>query len=347
MAMPSYHAHYTILNVLPDADPAVIEAAYKALMKKHHPDKHPAGPVAGERVAAELNRAWWVLRDPDRRAAYDAEERARQERHRVELARAFPEPAPRGASEPVRRPAPPHPARAGQRAATWIGMAGVVVLVGAIVVLARGPGELDAPVIASTTPLVVGSASGLPGLPAGLDEEAFRSLPVNRQQIFTAVAEFKRIADSGGLPAAARFSERCFAAQARSRGIGEFDYCVAFDHAASRTDLRPQAAPEPHFGPQLLVQRHVRAAADSLSRDTTIIESRLFEIRRLTDNALFDYGAPPPRVVTQVPQAERPTAAARPTPRRVVSRPQAAQRRAVRERAEEPRDFVERQGGIY
>lgn len=345
--MPTYNRHYTTLNVLPDADPVVIEAAYKALMKKHHPDKHPAGPVAGERSAAELNRAWWVLRDPDRRTAYDADEKARQERHRVELARAFPDPPPRGA-EPARRPPPPD-ARAGQRIAAVIGVAGIALLVGAILAMARGE-TLDARLVAAAPPLVSEAASRLPGLPGfgdELDQEAFRALPVNRQQIFTAVAEFKRIAARGGLPAAARFSEQCFAAQARSRGIGEFDYCVSFDHAATRTDLAPELAPDPRFAPLPTVQRHIRAAADTLSRDTTIIEARLFEVRRLTDSALLDL-SPRPAALTRIEEAApTPIAAARPSPRPAEPRARPQPRRPDRLRAEAPEDFVEREGGIY
>jgi curved DNA-binding protein CbpA len=122
--------------VLPDADPVVIEAAYKALMKRHHPDIRSGGGAAvGERIAAELNQAYQTLRDPDRRAAYDAEEHSRQERHRAELARAFEPPVPRAA--PCRRNAR-EPARAGQRAAAWIGAAGILMLGGAIYLLAQG-----------------------------------------------------------------------------------------------------------------------------------------------------------------------------------------------------------------
>lgn len=343
--MPTYNAYYRALNVVPDADPVVIEAAYKALMKKHHPDKHPAGPAAGERDAAELNRAWAVLRDPTRRAAYDAEERARQERHRVDLARAFPDAPPRGGPEPARRPALPNP-RGGQRLAAVIGLAGIAVLVAAIVLMARG-GGLDAKLVAAP-PLVTEAASRLPGLPGfadELDEEAFRALPVNRQQVFTAVAEFKRISGRGGLPAAARFSEQCFTAQARSRGIGEFDYCVAFDHAAARTDLTPELSPDPRFAPQATMQRHIRAAADSLSRDTTIIEARLFEVRRLTDSALLDL-SPRPIALTEV-EAPAAVAAAPPAVRTPEPRARPQPPRPARPRGEAPQDFVEREGGIY
>jgi curved DNA-binding protein CbpA len=348
--MPSYNAHYKTLQVSTDADTEVIEAAYKALIKKHHPDRHPAGPSAGERVASDLNRAWHVLRDPDRRAAYDAEEKARQERHKVELARAFPETVPGRAVEPVRRPpVPPAPARKGQRIAAGVGLLGIGVLVGAIVLMARGSGGLDAKLVEAAPAVAAEAVARLPGLPGmdtDFDEAAFRALPVNRQQVFTAVAEFKRISDRGGLPAAARFSEKCFADQARSRGLGEFDFCVAFDHAAGRTDLLPNAPDEPRFQPQTAMARHIQAAATSLSKDTTIIEARLFEIRRVTDSALADLD---PRLA-QLAEVPEPVAA----PVRVLSRPRPAeraarppQRRAPARAEPTPQDFLEREGGIY
>ncbi len=59
--------YYAILQVDPRAEPDVIQAAYRALARKYHPD------VAGgsdERMTA-LNNAWTVLRDPQARAEYD------------------------------------------------------------------------------------------------------------------------------------------------------------------------------------------------------------------------------------------------------------------------------------
>jgi curved DNA-binding protein CbpA len=60
--------HYKILQVDPEADPEVIQAAYHRLARKFHPDV--GGSADAERMA-RLNLAWEVLRDPDRRAAYD------------------------------------------------------------------------------------------------------------------------------------------------------------------------------------------------------------------------------------------------------------------------------------
>jgi len=61
---------YKILQVDPAADPEIIQAAYHRLARKHHPDVAP-DPGAANRMAA-INRAWEVLGDPGRRAAYDA-----------------------------------------------------------------------------------------------------------------------------------------------------------------------------------------------------------------------------------------------------------------------------------
>lgn len=62
---------YRILQVDPAADPDVLAAAFRALARRVHPDRDTSG-VQDERMA-ELNRAYAVLRDPDRRRAYDAQ----------------------------------------------------------------------------------------------------------------------------------------------------------------------------------------------------------------------------------------------------------------------------------
>jgi curved DNA-binding protein CbpA len=58
---------YEVLQVRADADHEVIQAAYRALARKHHPDR---GGDPGE--MARLNEAWAVLSDPRRRATHDA-----------------------------------------------------------------------------------------------------------------------------------------------------------------------------------------------------------------------------------------------------------------------------------
>ena len=59
---------YEILQVHPSALPEVVEAAYRALALVHHPDRngnHDGGAMA------ELNWAYSVLHDPERRIEYD------------------------------------------------------------------------------------------------------------------------------------------------------------------------------------------------------------------------------------------------------------------------------------
>ncbi len=61
--------YYAILQVDPQAEPEVIEAAYRRLSRKHHPDVSDE-PDAARRMR-DLNEAYEVLSDPARRRAYD------------------------------------------------------------------------------------------------------------------------------------------------------------------------------------------------------------------------------------------------------------------------------------
>ncbi|MGD8486331.1 MAG: DnaJ domain-containing protein [Chloroflexota bacterium] len=59
---------YEVLMLHPTATIEVINAAYRALAKKYHPDH--AGPEASEQMAA-INEAYTILSDEDKRARYD------------------------------------------------------------------------------------------------------------------------------------------------------------------------------------------------------------------------------------------------------------------------------------
>ena len=61
--------YYVTLQVDPRADREVIEAAYRRLARKWHPDRSPAPEAAAK--MQDLNEAYEVLGDPERRRAYD------------------------------------------------------------------------------------------------------------------------------------------------------------------------------------------------------------------------------------------------------------------------------------
>ncbi len=61
--------HYAALQVSRDAEPEVIEKAYRALALKYHPDTSSAQHA--ERRMQLINEAYAVLHDPDRRQRYD------------------------------------------------------------------------------------------------------------------------------------------------------------------------------------------------------------------------------------------------------------------------------------
>ena len=62
---------YQVLGLLPQAEPEVIKAAYKALAQKYHPDKHPDKKILFTEIMTELNEAHEVLRNIKRRKDYD------------------------------------------------------------------------------------------------------------------------------------------------------------------------------------------------------------------------------------------------------------------------------------
>lgn len=89
--MASRRSFYDVLNVSPDAETVVIEAAYRALMKKYHPDQSAAAGAKESAGAAEINQAFAVLRDAERRADYDRRESTRQQAFRLVPAPAMPQ----------------------------------------------------------------------------------------------------------------------------------------------------------------------------------------------------------------------------------------------------------------
>jgi hypothetical protein len=72
--------HYARLGIAADATADEVRDAYRRAARRHHPDT--AGGDA--RAMAEVNEAWRVLGDPQRRLDYDRERRAAAERSAVD-----------------------------------------------------------------------------------------------------------------------------------------------------------------------------------------------------------------------------------------------------------------------
>lgn len=69
--------HYATLGLPRKCSAEQIRVAYRLLAKQHHPDLNPDSPAATEK-ARELNAAYEILGDPEKRKAYDRELNARE-----------------------------------------------------------------------------------------------------------------------------------------------------------------------------------------------------------------------------------------------------------------------------
>lgn len=70
-------SHYERLGVPAGSTQEQIRLAYLRMARANHPDtrdqQDPAGAGESQRAMVAINAAWFVLGDPDRRAAYDEE----------------------------------------------------------------------------------------------------------------------------------------------------------------------------------------------------------------------------------------------------------------------------------
>ncbi len=105
--MPEKYSFYDTLGVRADASPDEIRDAFRRNVAKYHPDVNPA-PNA-EMLMAMLNEAWETLRDPARRAAYDAQ-RASPQR---------PPPPPNNSAQAAQAAEAANAAREAGRRAEW------------------------------------------------------------------------------------------------------------------------------------------------------------------------------------------------------------------------------------
>lgn len=70
--------YYEILGVSPNAETAVISAAYKALTRIYHPDIYTGDKEYALKRSKELNKAWEVLSKPESRRQHDQKAKSKQ-----------------------------------------------------------------------------------------------------------------------------------------------------------------------------------------------------------------------------------------------------------------------------
>ncbi|RDE04802.1 J domain-containing protein [Sphingomonas aracearum] len=269
-SMPDY---YAVLGLSPSADQATIHRAWKALLRRFHPDANP-GVDVGSRAQA-INEAYAVLGKPGPRAAYDRARFAPPPPPRTGMrpgTRPGPHPQPRRRADPHARPAAPktsQPQRGGA-GDKWLPGFFLLLLtaapVGMIFVLQNE--ELDlpraqarAPVAAPAPPPPAPAAEASPDLPAPLPGEA---PPLDRTSLDTAIAQGRETVADSGPAAAARRSRRCAAGAA---GWAAADFCAAFDEAAllTHTLMRHTPATDPWLAAatERTLQRYVALGLDA------------------------------------------------------------------------------------
>lgn len=63
--------YYSLLGVMPDAEDIVIKAAYRALAQRYHPDRFGGSQEKAHAFMSELNEAYGILSNQEKRRAYD------------------------------------------------------------------------------------------------------------------------------------------------------------------------------------------------------------------------------------------------------------------------------------
>lgn len=255
--------HYEVLGVHSHSEPASIRTAYMTLMKRHHPDRR----VRGRRADVyRINLAYAVLRDPARRAQYDAELL-----HMRMQSLPFP-----GKDRRLPVVTSPHKRRsAAAMLLLWL-------LALPLLMLATSDKSPMTPVLPSAPAVaqMLGRSPSRPTSPAQthVDLPNVDQSAVKREVIEAAYLSLDR---------AVLLSVRCFA-QVRSKPqVAVADRCIALDLAYSYWHEGEFSGKdmETYFSPSLMRQRHEAALALVAPQD---LGARLEALRAGTFAALTD-----------------------------------------------------------
>lgn len=261
--------YYAVLGVAPGSEDVVIAAAYRALMRRYHPDTNK--DAMAQQKAREINEAYAVLGDAAKRAEYDRQRAVRktasgqQQRNSDQGSQkaAGSEPkasAGQGSARP-QQPPPPSGSRMTDGSTGWL-ITAVIIGILALPALLSGNNNQAAEntmnvdetltvenIIANDTTAIDASldaagnavenaadalnlmgAEVLPGL---------SELPVAQVEfsnVESAAQKFAAILMSGGISGARAFSDRCHKGVLAKPSWAAADYCAAFDFAAVHID---------------------------------------------------------------------------------------------------------------
>jgi curved DNA-binding protein CbpA len=255
---------YALLGVAVDADGATIRAAYLRLIKERHPDRRGHGEAAAG--ASELNEAYALLRNPERRRAYDLGRRK---------AAALPV-----VVAPPRRPPPPPRSRIGW----WLGLPVVVGLAWVAAQLGQRAYEQTAPRISPSAEAEEEATEPSSGPPSGW---------VDGAMIEQAVDNLVALRTAGRTAEIERYSRTCSAQFETDPSPLRADHCIAFDIAAATLDARGKTSATP----PAVAARHA-VMLRRLFEEPVATEMRLREIRAETISAVarrLGPAAPPER----------------------------------------------------
>jgi curved DNA-binding protein CbpA len=239
-AMAGAPDYYATLGVSPDADQAVIRAAWKALLRKYHPDTAHGVPDAADRTRA-FNAAWAVLGNANRRIAYDLERAAPpDDEARPGWASPYPMPPRRGAGTTL------------LLILAFVGLPAVAITLPGVpgqvaAMLPGGDGGSAASFTRSSfrqvrrlltpTGFGAGSAAASPVIPTSLSAPVQRPAAapqIDRATIRLAVRQYGRVIRRDGRRGVAAFSRACAQRAASLARWESVDFCAAFDITAGR-----------------------------------------------------------------------------------------------------------------
>lgn len=264
--------HYDLLGVRPDAEDVVIRAAYRALMRKYHPDIDPDNLP----MALAIGEAYRVLNSPLDRKAYDrsiapaAREAPIQARDRAPTGGAAPSPSPSppGAKRPAAAPLPRRQKAAtiAQRRSWAVAAVGILLVTGSVAASSAfmsnddlgneyaeqvpgylpPPGEITADTVdqqlAQSLSFLIDAGRPSSYRATTASDRGQRALAIRDADVTQAVRKYRQLARQNGYEAILAFSRKCSRAAARVNTLPSHDFCLAFDYAAGRHLGRPIGA---------------------------------------------------------------------------------------------------------